>query len=314
MIFWGTPEYVLPIAEALEKYYNRGREKQLIGVVTQAPKPAGREKWLAYSPIDKWAHRKNIPIYYEVNKMPEADLGILAAYGEIIPEAVINKFKWGILNVHPSLLPRWRGASPVQAAIAAGEAETGVSVIKMDKKLDHGAIVSSFRENIKKDDTTETLRERLFLRSSQFLVDPARAEGGLIPNYLNKKIRIKEQDHTKATYAKTITKKDGYLQPQIVEAMIKGEKLKTKWEIGFINQSFETKAEIVERFVRAMRPWPTAWTFLRLGSPEQVKRLKISKAHIEAEKLILDEVQLEGKNPVSWKQLTEGYPQIKFSE
>lgn len=308
VIFWGTPEYVLPVAEALDKQFNRGREKQLVGVVTQTPKPAGRQKWLAYSPIDKWAYQKKITVYYEPNKVPEADLGVLAAYGEIIPKAVIDKFKHGILNVHPSLLPKWRGASPVQAAIIAGEPETGVSVIKLDEKLDHGAIVSSFREKISDTDTTEALRERLFIRSGQFLIN-------LIPNYINKKIQLKEQDHTSATFSKTITKKDGYIQPQILEAAVSNSQfLISNVEVGFIKDySVKPDVQFVDRFIRTMWPWPIAWSLLRLSSSGQAKRLKILKARVEEERLVLEEVQVEGKNPVSWEQFKDGYPEAKLS-
>src|SRR3972149_4127019 len=152
IVFFGTPEYVLPVLEELHKKIKRKIGSPIVGVVTQSPKPAGREKKITFSPVDAWAHKRKIPIYYKLSdllgKRIVADLGVLAAYGEIIPEAVIKNFKYGIINLHPSLLPKFRGASPVQAAIVSGKPVTGVTVIKLDAKLDHGPIVSQFKEEI----------------------------------------------------------------------------------------------------------------------------------------------------------------------
>src|SRR3990172_4759611 len=112
IVFLGTPDYVLPILKALYKKY------EIAAAVTQSPKPTGRKKFLTYSPVDTWAHQRKIPVIYDLDKVPKADLGVLAAYGKIIPPSVIQNLKSGILNIHPSLLPKYRGASPVQTAIA----------------------------------------------------------------------------------------------------------------------------------------------------------------------------------------------------
>lgn len=271
IVFFGTPDYVLPVLKKLHKYH------EIVAVVTQPPKPTGRKQILSFSPVDKWAHGRKIPIFYKslelIDDGVKADLGILAAYGEIIPKSVIDLFPHGILVIHPSLLPKYRGASPVQAAIAAGEEKTGVTVIKMDEKLDHGPIISQFEEEINPDDTTKTLRERLFVRSAQVLLE-------LLPAYLAGKIKPREQDHKQATFTKVISKQDGYLDLK------------------------KTKPHEAERFIRAMDPWPGAWTLVN------EKRLKILKAHLDPDTghLILDTVQLEGKNPVSWEEFTRGYP------
>ena len=280
IIFFGTPDYVLPILDTLAKNH------EIVGVVTQPPKIVGRERLKQFSAVDTWAHKKRVPIYFEAAKIIEekidTDLGILAAYGEFIPKNVISYFKYGILNVHPSLLPKYRGASPVQAAIIANEKVTGVSIIKLDEEMDHGPILSQFKEDVLATDTSGSLRERLFRRSAQFLAD-------LIPSYLNRKIKPKEQDHDNATFTKILKKEDGFID---------------------LNK---TEAAFAERFIRSRHPWPVAWTLLRLDSSGQAqKRLKILKAHVEEEKLILDEVQLEGKKPVSWQQFKEGYPEVKF--
>lgn len=262
IIFFGTPDYVLPILKALAKKY------EIAAVVTQPPKPVGRKQLLTYSPVDTWAYKRQVPIFRDFNKpLPPADLGILAAYGKLVPESVIRNFKLGILNVHPSLLPKYRGASPVQAAIAAGETVTGVTIIKLDNKLDHGPVVTQFKEEVLPDDTTQTLTTRLFSRAAMVLVQA-------IPAYIAGKIKPKAQDESQATFTKLLTREDGFID------------LKKKSPEG------------VDRFIRAMFPWPCAWTRLTDGA-----RLKL---------LPNDIVQLEGKNPVSWKQFKAGYPNWKF--
>jgi len=261
-----------------------------VAVVTQSPKPVGRKQVITYSPVDHWAHEHSVPIHYSAQELAidsvEADLGILASYGEIIKKEVIDLFPHGILVIHPSLLPKYRGASPIPAAIVAGDATTGVTIFKMDEKVDHGPIISQFKEEILPDDNGETLRTRLFERSAKVLVE-------LMKPYIQSKITPKVQDESQASFTKTITREDGFID---------------------INKKSPEEAE---RFIRAMQPWPGAWTLLRLStslgtSEGQAKRLKIHKAHVENRKLILDEVQLEGKEKVSWKQFKEGYKEAVF--
>ena len=308
IIFFGTPEYVIPVVDVLHKKYRLPNTKEtgVVGVVTQPPSPAGRSNKLQHSPVDIWAWERKLTIVTELisTKLPKADLGIVAAYGKIIPENIIKHFPKGILNLHPSLLPTFRGASPVQAAIVTGTNPTGLTVIKMDKFLDHGSIVSSFKEDISSGDTTETLRQRLFEKSAQFLID-------LIQGYLNGKIKLKEQDHKKATFTKTITREDGFIPPKYLRAVVDGKKVREKWQIRFMPKyNLQPTTYNIERFIRAMSLWPGAWTFLRFLRTEGYiqKRFKILKAHVKDNCLILDEVQLEGKKPVSFDEFVQGYP------
>jgi methionyl-tRNA formyltransferase len=298
IIFFGTPEYVVPILAKLAKSH------EIVAVVTQPPMPVGREQFKKYSPVDDWAHKRDVPIFFDFEKpFPEADLGICAAYGKIIPDKVIKSFHHGILVVHPSLLPQFRWGSPVQATIVTNTNPTGATVMKMDPHhFDHGPVITQFQEEILPDDTTGTLRARLFERSADVLVQ-------LLPAYLAGKTKPKPQDDDKATFARMLTRDDAFIQPKYLKAVLEGKNIREKWEIPFIKDSkdeiYVTKAspETAERFIRAMNPWPSAWTKL-----ENQKRLKLLKAHLEEGKLILDEVQLEGKDPVSWKQFKEGYP------
>jgi len=226
----------------------------------------------------------------------KGNLGIVASYGKIISNEEILGFEYGILNLHPSLLPKYRGASPVQTAILNNEKETGITIIKIDEKVDHGPILAQVKEIILPTDTSETLYNRLFKIGADLLLQ-------LLPDYLAGRAKLFPQDHTKATFTKRLTRDDG----------------KIDWE---------KPADHNERFIRAMHPWPGAWTEIEMQSTKapkhqsseslplccsEAKRIKILKAHLENSKLVLDMVQLEGKNPVTWKQFCEGYPELVIS-
>lgn len=307
--FFGTPEYVLPVLKTIHSSFKeKGGTSPIACLVTQEPKPVGRSQFIEYSPVDTWAHKRDLPKFFEPIKVVEenidADLGVLAAYGKIISKKVIDYFPQGILNIHPSLLPKYRGASPVQAAITAGEKETGVSVIRLDDELDHGPVVSSFNEKIKDTDTTDSLRGRLFERSAEFIKD-------LIPPYIEGKVNLKEQDDKKATYTTIIKKDDAFIDPKLFKGATEGKTVKDKWNIPFIKDfSLEATPQTVERFIRAMQPWPQAWTMVDIGGDSL--RLKILKAKEEGGKLVPEKVHLEGKTAVSWNQFNEGYSKAIF--
>jgi methionyl-tRNA formyltransferase len=309
IVFFGTPEYVLPVLQEIHKSFkDKDEASPIAAVVTQAPKPVGRSQFLEYSEIDTWAHKRDIPKYFSsddlIKEEIEADIGVLAAYGEIIPKEVIKHFPSGILNIHPSLLPKYKGASPIQAAIVAGEEETGVSVIKMDEKLDHGPIVSSFKEKINLDDTTLSLRKKLFERSAKFV-------SGLIQPYVSGKIHLKSQNEDSATYTTIIKKTDGFINPSDLKEALEGKTSKKDWEIGFMKDfSIKPSPEAIERFIRAMDPWPQAWTTVNIDNKQL--RLKLLSAHIKEGKLVPEKVHLEGKSAVTWKQFREGYPMVTF--
>lgn len=276
IVFFGTPEYVLPILKKIHKEFVMGPGKSpIVAVVTASPKPVGRKQYLSYSAVDKWAHEHKIFTYYSANELLEANLdmemGILASYGEIIKKEVIDLFPKGILVMHPSLLPKYRGASPVPAAIKNGDTVTGGTIFKMDEKMDHGPIITQFKEEILPTDTSDTLRDRLFEKSADVFIET------LTP-YIKGKINPKVQNEEEASYTNILTKQDGFIKLTGVPPVT------------------------INNFIHAMYPWPGAWTYLT-----NEKRLKLLKSHLEGDTLVLDEVQLEGKEPVSWKQFNEAY-------
>lgn len=325
IVFFGTPPYVLPILDSLHKEFkDRHGNSPIAAVVTQTPKPVGRSKKVEYSAVDTWAHKKNIPVYFDSNELVtdgiEAEIGIVASFGAMIPQEVLEYFPKGLLNVHPSNLPEFRGASPVQAMLITGKDEATVSIMKIDEQMDHGPLLTQFKEEIREDDTTDSLRDRLFERSAEVLI-------GMMDPYIKGKIQPKSQDDSKASYTKLIKKEDGFIPWNVLQSTMSNQRHSGRdpesvsLPISFIYTK-DTKGNrtpytlnptpnTLETFIRTMNPWPGVWTKIRIKDKEL--RLKLLKAHVEKqsvtshESLVLDEVQLEGKNPVSWRQFKEAY-------
>ncbi len=206
----------------------------------------------------------------------DAPVGILASYGKIIPQKTLNQFPFGILNLHPSLLPQYRGPSPVQTALLEGKTKTGITIMKMDEQIDHGPIVWQKEITIKAAETAGQLYHRLFKLGATALIM-------LLPDYLNGKRKLKEQNHQKATYTEKLDRQSGFIP----------------------NRQLFSLPTATIRKLQAFSPWPGIWTEIMVKN--QPKRLKILQAHLDNKQLILDEVQLEGKKKVSFKQLLEGY-------
>lgn len=206
---------------------------------------------------------------FESLKNSEAEVAVLAAYGKILPKAVLNQFKYGILNIHPSLLPKYRGSSPVQNAILSGDRETGVTIIKLDEKMDHGLILAQAKIEIAPSDTTWSLYEKLFPLGAKLLNEN-------LLEYISNKIELTEQDHESATYTKMITKADGY--------------------IDILN----IKPEEIDRKIRAYFPWPGAWSKVVLNEKGEQKIVKFLPNKM---------IQVEGKKEMSYKDFLNGYPQ-----
>lgn len=286
IIFFGSDRCSVLV---LNQLVNDSRFK-LVGIATLEPKPKGRKGEIVPNPVELYAKTLFEIKFFPLKKFNKkavnqfknlkADVGILAWYGKMLPKEILALPKHGVLNVHPSLLPRYRGPSPVQTAIFNGDKQTGVTIFKMDEQMDHGPILAQFKEEIKPDDTAESLYERLFTLGGQALIS-------ILPAYLKGKIAPRQQDHPKATYTRRLTRDSG----------------KIDWK---------TPDAEIERFIRAMHPWPGSWTRVKIPEYRETRRLKILKAHLEKGQLVLDAVQLEGKKPVTWKQFQQGYPKAKI--
>ena len=203
-------------------------------------------------------------------------------YNKIIPNSLINLFEKGIINIHFSKLPRYRGPSPVQQTILDGKTEAWISYFLISKELDTGDILFQSSERIEPNENTESLYLKLTEKASGETTQ-------VVKEYLLGKITPKPQKG-KPSYTKKFRLED----------------CKIDWKIP---------DEYLERLVRACSPEPGAWTMVELGTMNnepRTKRLKILQAHLENNNLILDLVQLEGKKPVTWKQFKEGYPEMKI--
>jgi len=265
IIFFGTSNFAIPVLKALIN------NKMLpFLVITTPDKPVGRNQLLTPPPVKVFAEKHNIPVYQPERlkiencpsvlssgsrdsgskdklKIKDANLFIIASYGKIIPKDILDMPKFGTLNVHPSLLPKYRGPSPIHAAILNGDDETGVTIILTDEEVDHGPILAIYNLQFPISKLTyKDLEQKLAELGAKLLVDA-------IPKWISGKIDLKEQKHEKASYTKKFVKKDGYID----------------WNIP---------AEIIERKIRALNPWPGTYTFWEKDNKKM--RLLITKASI----------------------------------
>ena len=264
IVFMGSPEFSLITLKALVEGYS------VVGVVTQPDRQAGRGRSLKPPPIKTLAQELDLPII-QPQKLsdPDAveqirdwkpDLIVVAAYGQILKPEVLDLPPYGCVNIHASLLPRWRGAAPIQAAILHGDQETGVTIMVMDIGMDTGPIISQRIIPIQPDDNGGALGERLSFLGAELLLDT------LTP-FLKGEITAIPQDNALATYAPMLKKKDGQLD-------------------------FTQPAEHLVHQVRAFYPWPGSFTYWH----EQV--LKIHLAHVPPPDEILDFVISPGARTI----------------
>jgi len=290
IVFFGTSEFAVPILQALA-----GDPRFTVRlVVTQPDRPAGRGQRLTASPVKRVAQELGLPVYQpESLRSPEsrkrlervpADLYVVAAYGEILPKAILRLPQRGAVNVHPSLLPKYRGASPVQAVILNGDEETGITVIEMTARMDAGPILAQYRVPVLPRETAGELSARLAALAAEQLPD-------LLDRYVRGEIVPIPQDEAQASYTRPLTKADARID-------------------------WSRPAEEIERLVRAMQPWPRAWTMvdgrrlvvLCLDISSQEQKLAPGQIRIDPTRLlvgtgthpvILIEVIPEGRKPTS---------------
>lgn len=254
IIFAGTPEFA---AVSLQQLIAEG--ENILAVYTQPDRPAGRGKKLTASPVKKLALLANIEVFqpptlraaeeHERLRQLNPDLMIVAAYGLILPRPVLAIPKYGCLNIHASLLPRWRGAAPIQRAIQAGDPLTGITIMQMDAGLDTGDMLYKLDCAIEPEDTAQALHDRLAVLGARAITATLQQlrQGALQPT---------PQNGAQATYAKKIDKEDAWI----------------KWQLSAIE---------IERAIRAFHPWPVARTLLR-GSPLHIHKAAANSAHISS--------------------------------
>jgi methionyl-tRNA formyltransferase len=301
LIFMGSPQFALPTLEAL------ARDHTILAVFTQPDKPAGRGQQLTAVPVKQWAVAHGIPVRQpkSFRKEPQAigvlrdlkpEVIVVAAYGLILPQAVLDVPPFGCLNVHGSILPRHRGAAPITSAILAGDAETGITIMKMDAGLDTGPMLSVAREVIRSDDTTASLSERMSHLGAQLMAHT-------LPKYLSGEIVPMPQPEDGATYSPKIDKANAQID----------------WHKPAIE---------IERMVRAYIPWPgtqTLWdgTLLKVlkaqvvegqrdGEIGRVVKLNDGSIGVVTGEgvLVLKEIQLAGRKALKAEDFVRGQPKF----
>ena len=308
VVFMGTPQYVIPVLDVLVSM-----ELDVAAVYTQPDKPAGRGRPSQPPPVKLYAQELGSRVLQPASlRSPEAqtylgsvgpDLIVVAAYGKILPAEVLKIPKYGCLNVHPSLLPKYRGPSPVATALLNGDEYTGTTIMLVDESMDSGPILSSRDVSIEAGaSTTESLTLLLFQVGAELLKET-------IPLWVNGEIEPKPQDHSKATYTKKLEKVDGQVD----------------WDLP---------AHDLERRLRAFTPWPGLFTHWHGRTLKLISVTPVEAGHggtgvpqvpvglvVPLQEndscvgvvtgggvLALNIVQIEGKRPVSSEEFVRGYP------
>jgi methionyl-tRNA formyltransferase len=299
IIFFGTPNFAIPTL----KYLLQGPD-EVIAVVTQPDREKGRGRKVIPSPVKELCLQHGLTLlqpdkvreeaFQEKMKSLQPELFVVAAYGQILPKSLLKIPKHGAVNVHASLLPKYRGAAPIPWAILKGERLTGVTTMMMDEGMDTGAILLQIEIPIGEEETSETLHDRLALLGAQLLLETVRGmkAGNLHPI---------PQDHSKATYAPPLKKEDGRID-------------------------WSKEAKEIDRQVRAFNPWPGAFTewsgqLLKIYRGEVRGKNSIGKAGIVAwvgldfievetgkDFFLIKEVQLEGKRRMGIREFISGHP------
>ena len=301
-LFFGTPKFSIP---SLKSIFDSGLF-EIRGVITQIDKPKGRSKTATSPPVKTWAQNHNLSVFQPDNLSKKnfekdilqflpIDLILIVAYGKIIPPWITEISKFGALNLHPSLLPKFRGPSPIQSAIIAREKETGVSIILIDDELDHGPILLKKPVPIQKSETYLSLHDRLSEIGAELLLKTA-------VKYARGEIKSKEQNHEEATFTKMLAKEDGLI-------------------------NWGGSSEDIDAKIRALNPWPgtsTLWNGKQLiileanptnipitSSPGTILQIKNSLfAATNDYMLEIKMLKLEGGKSLSSENFLRGHQNI----
>lgn len=301
IVFLGTPEFALPALEALIDNHLAP-----ILVITQPDQPIGRKQLLTSPPVKQFAIKNNLAVVQPRNKKElieifskaEPDICILVAYGQIIPEELLIKPLHGFLNIHPSLLPKYRGSSPIQAVILNNEKKTGVSIIKLVSQVDAGPIFGQSEIKILPTDNTQALSRKLAQAGAELLIK-------ILPDYLADKIKPQIQAEESATFTEIIERSDG--------------------QINWLNQAHQIDSQF-----RAFYPWPGVFTYFA-GKRLKIVNLSVLGGNFQTNlgpgqvflgpkgelavqcgqgAIRLEKVQLEGKKELSGRDFLKGYKDL----
>ncbi|HWV38391.1 MAG TPA: methionyl-tRNA formyltransferase, partial [Vulgatibacter sp.] len=242
-VFFGTPDFAVPIVEATAEV------TELVAVVTQPDRPKGRGRELAEPPVKTWAKARGIPVFQPAKLRDSVlaaqlrelapDVAVVAAYGRILPKELLDLPRLGCVNVHGSILPKYRGAAPIQWAVANDEPETGVTLMRMDEGLDTGDVLAVRKVPIGPEDTGGSMHDVLARLGGEIVREE-------LPTFLAGELEAVPQDHEQATLAPILSKEQGRLD-------------------------FSQPARLLAARVRGFHPWPGAFTYLSAGEKELLK-------------------------------------------
>lgn len=280
-VFFGTTDFSAAI---LKRLLQAGLSPAL--VVTNPDRPTGRRQELTPPPVKNLAMAAGLEVFQPENLdaaaekigAAAAEVAILAAYGKILPSSILSLPQLGTIGVHVSLLPKYRGASPMQNAILAGEKTTGVSLYLMDEKVDHGPVLAQAEIPLDRQTFSE-LQEQSAALAGELLIK-------ILPKFLSGEAKPQVQDESRVTFTRKFTSEDGFVPETELSSALNGD---------------AALAAKIDRQIRALNPEPGVWTFGRALPPNlQIageKRVKLLAAGLEAGRLVLRQIQVEGKNP-----------------
>lgn len=303
--YFGTSDFAVTAFKLLiQNGYN------ITAVITQPEKPVGRAKMVVPSPVKKAALENNILVFEPHNlknndeflkhfKLLDSDVGIVASYGKIIPSQILEMPRLGFLNIHPSLLPKYRGPSPIQTAILNGDMETGVTIMKLDEGMDSGPVLENIKYKIQPEKYYKEIESELAYEGAKLLLE-------ILPRYIAAKINPKEQDHSKTTFTKMLDRKDG--------------------KINWNKPAYEIFNQI-----RALNPEPGTWAKWKdrvfniksgLTLPKESAEIPGTVINVDNQiavatskcYLILKQIQLEGGKEMDVKAFLNGHPDFLGSK
>jgi len=324
LAYFGSPSFS---AFFLEKILTDTDLKKTIEVkliVTQPDKPVGRKQILTETPVKKAAKKYQISnIKYQIDirnlklEIRNFDLCLVYAFSHIIPKDLLSVPKLGFWNIHPSLLPKYRGPSPIAYPLIFGEKETGVTIIKMDEKIDHGPIIAQEKLKIEESNRRPDLEKKLtdlgFLMFKKLILNNFNASTSLSIN----QFQLTPQADQNATYTRLLKREDGFIPLSTLKKALKNEPLNFEEmppilkEINPWKLEKRSSLEIIYNYFRGLYPWPGIWTLLCQGSAGQAqeKRLKIidMEYDVKNHRLQVTRVQLEGKKKVDFETFNKAY-------
>lgn len=310
IILFGSTEDSVIVAKTLHTKY------PISCVVTQPEKPVGRKKTITKTPLELWAKEQKIPCmtfrqdeehpwqYKQEEEVTNSlssfkpDLFVTACYGQKLPTSTLALPTYGSLNIHPSLLPRWRGADPVPWTILAGDAQTGVTISLVTDTFDSGNIVAVKKIPVPTHDTPDTIRTALFTLGAELLVET-------IPEYIKGSIKPTPQKTEDVLVARKLTRDDGYIPWDVVRSAMKGDDVHREHRHCLLQEIQEPLGTALIRLHRALTPWPGIWTKIPMSGGE--KRVKLLSLYQQNNTVLIETLQLAGKNPVSWKTFVDAY-------